>query len=638
MAKMKHMKQPESGSKPKSTKLSSYKLPGDKPPRGARPPRVSIGGDRAFKAALAEEFGVTEVPRRLQRRTAKTLEDLPDSLPVRQRPVLWAVKSAATVMAVLAVTFAALLGLNTTHPQLTEALPGLGRVFASMNGHDTPDPSPTPAPTPTPQPEFQPVMVLNRGDFPGVFTVDNAWSDGHTLLLDLSVSPYGGVELGNLLDQYPGGTSYDYLTLYPAVIQYNDFGENYPEYTGILTVSSDGDSRDFKGSFDAFQPDGTGKLTACWQLDLDGMAVGPELSVSMSLPDICAFFSLYDRSGSMAWEAGFEAEFTVPVASGVNRALSVQSADGPVTLQAVDYSPSHVELDVSVPYLGMVGDLFADMDSDLPLGIYARLTCMDGSYEYETDGPSSDSRDTVKLIPDGSTRLDLHYVFRAPSAWNSLHPQDLRGPLTLTIYELPQQKEHIGRVLAEFTIDMSTGRAYPGENYIKDGYEKGDAQKTTAQRLEEVSYDGFLLLLTTENADEAISNGQFTISAPLGSAGRELTVNCYLDDEIAYDFTFVLGGGDSDDEYGWYSTGTYYLPSTGQEYISTTVSVNYPDWLFEQYGGDGSFDRLKLTDAASGEVLIPDLRAAWWETIEQLLGANPYKSEYGSQESSMYDY
>ena len=61
---MKHMKKPE----PKLPR----RRPPEREPKEPKP-RVPMGRDRAFRAALAEEYGVAEVPRRLQRRTQRPL-------------------------------------------------------------------------------------------------------------------------------------------------------------------------------------------------------------------------------------------------------------------------------------------------------------------------------------------------------------------------------------------------------------------------------------------------------------------------------------------------------------------------------------------------------------------------------------
>lgn len=602
MAKMKHMKQPENSPWPS---------------RQPRPPRTPIGRDRAFRAALAKEYGVTEVPRSLQRRTAKTLERLPEALPVRPRPVLRAIRSLASVAAVLAISFAALMGLNTTHPQLTEALPGLGSVFAAMNGNDIPEP--TPSPTPTPQPEFVPVTMLNNGDFPGILIINNAWSDGYTLTLDMSISP--GEEFYENLGLYSGDSS---MILSPATVHRDENNDIYVDYSGALSVGSGSDNKDFNGEFGgdfvSFTQDGSGTFSAVWQLDLDGLPISSELSVYLSLPDMLIHCGGEDY---ITYYSGFDGKFSVPVTTNKNRSLGVQVSDGPVTLKSVYYAPSRVDLDVSVPYLGLIGDLDDSLDYwNNPLGIYAQLTCMDGSYEYEFDYIGPDDLDTNELVPDGSTQLDLHYRFKAP-AGSKTHPQNLKGPLVLTIYELPQYSGPAGRVLAEFTIDLSTGRAYPSEEYEKDGYEKVDPVLTTIQSLEESMYDGVLLLPNNNPIDGIDGNfgpyATFTVSAPSDMQGRDFYADLYMDGNQIFGFYFVLGIDYYEDNDGSYASSYSVLPSTGEEYVHTTVTIPYPDDLILEDGTYLKCDQVILREAVTGATIIPDMAAAVEETAERLL-------------------
>ena len=180
MAEMKHAKKPERRAperRPREPKRPRQSAP--------REPRPAIGRSRVFKAALAREYGVTQLPESLKLRTEKTLSTLPDVMPSKPRPILRLFRGMATAAAALAVTSVILLGLNSTNPQLTESMPGLGPMFAAMNERPTPQPTAGP----TPQPEFNPVTVLSKGDFGGVLIIDDAWSDGKSLLLDMSISP-----------------------------------------------------------------------------------------------------------------------------------------------------------------------------------------------------------------------------------------------------------------------------------------------------------------------------------------------------------------------------------------------------------------------------------------------------------------
>lgn len=600
MAEMKHRKDPEGP---------------------VRPPRAPMGRDRAFKAALAREYGVEEVPRRLQRRTERTLQSLPGTLPRRSRPVLRVFKGAASAAAVLAASFAVLVGLNATNPQFTEGLPGLGQVFAAMNGPRT-DPSPSPAPTPTPKPQFQSVTALSKGSFPGILIIDDAWTDGNALTLSVSISTekkfysqFGAEDAG----------MYEYLFLAPRAE--TDGSEQFS--TGVLTVSSDSGYRDFSCDDLIFTRDeDSGRFTALWQLDLMDLEAGDSIKLNLEMPDMSASYSLGGSSGSYYDYAGFSASFALDVDRSRERILGVQSGDGPVTLRSVDYAPGRVELDVSLPYLGMVGDLYDENGGVLeyPLGIFPRLTCLDGEYEYDLSHVDSDDDDLdlSSLAPDGSTTLDLHYTFKAATGLSAASPRDLKGPLTLTLYEFPQEDGPLGRVTAEFTIDLSTGRAYPSRNYEKYGYEKGDPYMSTQQRLEDAMTGG--LLLAPQNAGDAINGGaygpysQFMLYTDPSYSGRQFEVYCYLDGKLESSFGFVIGE-EYEDQYVLYYTYPYTLISSGYEYINTTVIFKA---MPQQGDGDYIFfDRLELRDPSSGEVYIPDMAEAWRESYIKLFAKDP---------------
>ncbi len=107
-----------------------------------RPPRPPLRRDRAFRAQLARQLGVEKPPQAFHAAMQKTLLELPEELPVRYRPVRELLRRTTMAAAVLALVFLGLLGVNSTYPQITEALPGLGFVFRSINGgQEAPPPS-----------------------------------------------------------------------------------------------------------------------------------------------------------------------------------------------------------------------------------------------------------------------------------------------------------------------------------------------------------------------------------------------------------------------------------------------------------------------------------------------------------------
>lgn len=627
MAEMKHAKKPERRAperRPREPKRPRQSAP--------REPRPAIGRSRVFKAALAREYGVTQLPESLKLRTEKTLSTLPDVMPSKPRPILRLFRGMATAAAALAVTSVILLGLNSTNPQLTESMPGLGPMFAAMNERPTPQPTAVP----TPQPEFNPVTVLSKGDFDGVLIIDDAWSDGKSLLLDMSISP--GDSFYNVCDKF-GLDASPSLSL--GTMLQNEYGENYRENNASLLV-------DYGGGYielgpDAFAPvfktDSSGRLTARWQAELDGdIEAGDELTVTLSVPDLTTIAE-FDSFPIYSWASNFETTFTLPVSTSKNRVFSLQASDGPVRLHSVDYSPTKVSLDVSLPFLGMVGDLIPDRgeSSGWPLGFYAQLSCTDSSGEKFIYSPSADYMSSRNISDPGLSELsEMSYTFTTID--EATDPRELRSPLVLTFYEFPLEPgdgQPLGRVTAEFTIDLYTGMAYPSENYLENGFEKGDASKTTVDRLEEASYNG-LLLMPMGNWPEAINSGYdpfaaFTLSAPAEASGRELAVQCYFNGTVVHSFIFVLGEN-NEWEDGTVYTNYFTLPGAGLEYLQANVNIFYPDELANTYGYV-LFDRLELIDPFSGEVIIPDLKAAWEDIYIKLLGAKPYSSGIAANDS-----
>ena len=620
MAEMKHAKKPERRTperRPREPKRPRQSAPSE--------PRPAIGRSRVFKAALAREYGVTELPESLKLRTKKTLSTLPDVMPSKPRPILRLFRGMATAAAALAVTSVILLGLNSTNPQLTESMPGLGPMFAAMNERPTPQPTAGP----TPQPEFNPVTVLSKGDFDGVLIIDDAWSDGKSLLLDMSISP--GNSFYDVCDKF-GLDASPSLSL--GTMLQNEYGENYRENNASLLV-------DYGGGYielgpDAFAPvfktDSSGRLTARWQAELDGdIEAGDELTVTLSVPDLTTIAE-FDSFPIYSWASNFETTFTLPVSTNKNRVFSLQASDGPVRLHSVDYAPSKVTLDVSLPYLGMVGDLMPECgeSSGWPLGFYAQLSCTTSGGEKFVYSPSADNMSSRNCSDPGLSELsEMSYTFT--TIGEAADPRELRSPLVLTFYEFPLEfndGQSLGRVTAEFTIDLYTGMAYPSENYLENGFEKGDASKTTVVRLEEASYNG-LLLMPMDNWPEAINNGYdpfatFTLSAPAEASGREFAVQCYFNGNVVHSFTFVLGEN-NEWEDGTVYTNYFTLPGAGLEYLQANVNIFYPNELANTYGYV-LFDRLELIDPFSGEVIIPDLKAACEDIYVKLLGKSPYSS------------
>ena len=609
----KHMKQGRPGG---PERAASEKAPRER----FREPRR----DRAFREELAREYGVEEPPRHFQRMMAKTLESLPDEMPVRPRPVFTVVRSAATVLALVAVVFVSLLGLNTTYPQLTEALPGLGQVFAAMNGGRAEKlPVDDAEPTPTHQPEFQLVTVLSKGDFPGVLTVEDAWSDGKTLVLDLSIAPYA--ELKEMMGYEAADDSY--FILDPGYLEQVDGGygeyENTIAYTSSITITTGGNASPVKGVFPNFRPEGE-NLISRWRTELPEPAEDGSLTVDLSIPDLVSTSqTAYGDESQTSWSAGFYTSFTVPVSSGRNRQFQLDAVDNQIHFNYIDYTPSRVDIQATVPYLGMAEDFPMNLGgSEMPLCTAAELTC--GDYVYQLINVNS-GQEKELLMGESPEELDLRYSFIS-SGEDGVHPKDLSGPLVLTFYELPEEAEQFAlrRVAAEFTIDLHTGKAYPSENYQAAGREKADTSQTPAQRLEKMETEGILVTGGVVQGTYDYPMASFTLAERVsvdGAPSRQIAALAYVGENLAQEFYFPLGE-ESTDGVNECTVSYSNASIAGMEYRLTEVRLQVPEWVYA-YAEDRlpAFDRIAIIDPDTGLPLIEDVDEAYQNAISELMGS-----------------
>ncbi len=613
---------------------------------------------RAFKAELARAYGVEEVPRRARKSLEKTLLELPDQLPARPRPVLRAFRTVATVAAVLAVTFALLWGVNGTYPQITEALPGLGQVFMAMNGDREREELPTESQAPTPAPTFNPVEATCQDGSMGILTVSDAWCDGETLSMELDLLL--SEELRDMMAATDGISQYRLL---PGVdwASVDEFGQVYSGQGKAITVEvTVGDETVVgEGEIGGFTGDGDGHARALWTYDLEPMEARPgdgdQLEVRLYIEDFLLVSSAdgftYDRMALECWEPAYTAGFALQADTAGNRHIESGAKDGDVVLTSVDYAPSRVEVAMTVPFMGYCGDIpFADnwtFDGNgeewTPLGSFPELACQDGSVAYGCNG-FWDAEGVVGGTFD-QDNMELTFVFTSTGSTR----QATQNPLVLTLYETPEfsvyGSESMRRVTAEFTIDLATGRAYASENYVQQGRERSvTAWDATLTRLDK-AMAGQKFLACGQYTEYASGGGGimnesglyagFDLLCPMKSEYGSLMVNAYSGDKVVRQFAAFLSdsGEPVEDSAGSLHTGVYIQPSGKEEYRTLHFQIYY-DW---EAGYVDTFTRLELTDVSTGEVLIEDIGAAWFQNAQLLLGQAVPRPESPAPESPAYE-
>ncbi len=617
----------------------------------SQPPEEPSSGlkrSRSFQAQLAKEYGVEQMPESLRRAIEKTCRELPEEMPVRHRPVLSLVRTAATAAAVLVLAFAALLGVNTTYPQLTEALPGLGPVFSAINGEKKPPEESLPQPSP--RPAFEKIRLESQGDFPGSMTVEDAWSDGRFLYLDLSLelTSDGLMQMSNFSDNcYLHGGSPHWDSEYGNYLGLSDSAT-------LQAAGENGQAASDTGYLSNFVRDGqSGRFTASWRLNLANEEnMGENLAVSLSLPDLTLVDNSQNLDNGMtepvtfAWSAGFAAKFPVVVDTARNRVLRPQAADNGVVLQSVDYSPSQMSFQLDIPFTGLVDNTlvsfnFSYFDNSGLLGTFLQVTNLKGEpMQYNLDHMELDPWDDVLKEQTGTLRGT--FVVQSDS-----NPRDVSGPLLLTLYETPLpdpsqeavfgQFPFLSRVTAEFTLDLSTGRVYASEHYLEEDRVKADTSRLYS-RVKDFD-ENQLLACDDFSLAEIGASGRlcavFSLADQDPFANRQLLVNAYLDMQPVTTFNVTTGCDAAEDDYGSYYEFDMSLPAAEDLPCRVmTFQIYYPDWLITPEGLlTDAFDRLELVDLETGKVLIPDLGRKWLgdgaQAIGGLVGADVDPQELG---------
>lgn len=372
--------------------------------------------DKAFRQRLAKKLEVEQPPESYFQAVQSAFASLPDELPVKARPIHQRVlRTCAALAACCVVVAAGAFGLNQVSPQLMESMPGIGQIFQDFNEGREP-PVPTPSPTPPSEtesqleqqdvPPFEPISVPSNTGV-GELTIQNAWSDGLYLHLELELAAEGipfDTAYANSIspcdDPYVEGTDTSHLWV------------NNLEAEKIATIEN---GLGFFWTGESTDGGATPIYAGEWVYRLpQNAAQGPDLSVSLEVP---LLYTRYDDTDTYALlDMSFQADFSVTMDT--RRTLIWKNAveDNGVTLEQARVCPTCVTATVQVSNFGSLNStLLVPLEqlvsgSDrIPVGIYGQLTTPDGTVLAECDSRylengtllSSSSPGTV--LEDGST-------------------------------------------------------------------------------------------------------------------------------------------------------------------------------------------------------------------------------------------
>lgn len=604
--------------------------------------------DKAFRQRLAQKLEVEQPPESYFQAVQSAFASLPDELPVKARPIHQRVlRTCAALAACCAVVVAGAFGLNQVSPQLMESMPGIGQIFQDFNEGREP-PVPTPSPTPPSEtesqleqqdvPPFEPISVPSNTGV-GELTIQNAWSDGLYLHLELELAaegmPFNPVYASSISrsispcdDPYVEGTDTSHLWV------------NNLEAEKIATIENGlgfvwtGESTD-GGAAPIYAGEWVYRLP-------QNAAQGPDLSVSLEVP---LLYTRYDDTDTYALlDMSFQADFSVTMDT--RRTLIWKNAveDNGVTLEQARVSPTCVTATVQVSNFGSLNStLLAPLEqlvsgSDrMPLGIYGQLTTPDGTVLAECDSRylenetllGSSSPGTV--LEDGSTSGTM--VFDGIPTGES--------QVILTLYEYPtgiadaygSATPMKNRVTAEFTFDLDQGAVYPSQNYLAQGREKLDV--LTSAQLDRIpaGENGYICQIP-DNSGGTVEITLFTQDLDY----RGVTLYWYNGDQIMSMYPSVPSSSYNkfDESYPYYQGDYYTYGEVGLD-PGYTNGKTYKALYFrlENTGSmnlTSSATRFALINNNTGEVLVEDVMRSALGNFDQIFGTSLEEQLYGAAE------
>lgn len=487
--------------------------------------------DKEFAGFLAKELDMEAAPAAYHKALRRAYAELPRDMPVRHYPLRAALKSLATVAVLMLVLGTSLLGVNQAYPQLTENLPGLGMVFKAINGTtDNGLPAPPPlAKTATgtsrgkgrqahAMPVFDPVEIRDPQGL-GTLTVDNAWSDGRQVFLDVSLwvpadtlatllagqtqetelptalefsqdpdtsravaisdaSP-PPPDANDSLDSLPGSARVQVNGRSPVSIQSitpqgSPYIHGYPDCLAL--VQQDSQERDTGDG----KTETCAHYTATWVLDVPIQpSDGQDISISLDLSSVWASYPS-PRYSETELPLIFTGDLAVKIDTGSAITIETPAEDNHYTLENVSCTPGQFSASIQAPHSGYYGYSLLPLEYASapprykPYGMYAVLADKDGTVLAQTLWDGTDPQ------PDSSGQLIYPLHFSA-----LMKPLD-REKLVLTFYQFdPEDLESwasyggtapgeaaLNPVMAQFTIDLAEATAAPSYTYQEAGLTK----------------------------------------------------------------------------------------------------------------------------------------------------------------------
>lgn len=381
-------------------------------------------------------FAREQVPEQVHQKLTETFRLL-EERPVKKRRPVW--KGVAVSFSTVAAAFVLLCGVNAVNPAFAESLPLVGEAFRLYNGE----------------------RKLGVGSYVGTYDeielvnapAEEENAQGMGLTLNEAYSDGEFIHLSFTMGNVPGQVMDDLFCL-----------------SGLVTSQANG--TDLKEEMLNLYPQGD-TLGGTLALALENPPEnGTTLELNYQVTDLVRF---YAGGGSREeLEGSFSGEASVTVDTSHNQRYDAFTSDNVVQINWVESTPSYTRINYTIPYWGTTHyTLLGIPELYLEDGTPLRRSWEEGgdSGFGQPDGPAQEAETVTHTaffdgLPQGTEKVILRF-FEDQIDWD---PATGTAPEVYYVADDTMEiTPYTVGVLAEVTIDLTTGEAVPSETYLEYG-------------------------------------------------------------------------------------------------------------------------------------------------------------------------
>ncbi len=388
--------------------------------------------EEAIRAYFARE----QVPEQVHQKLNETFRLL-EERPVKKRCPVW--KGVAVSFSTVAAAFVLLCGVNAVNPAFAESLPLVGEAFRLYNGE----------------------RKLGVGSYVGTYDeielvnapAEEENAQGMGLTLNETYSDGEFIHLSFTMGNVPEQVMDDLYYLYGDVTSQAN-GQALADTALVLYPQGD-------------------VLSGTVAIPVEGEpADGTVLEVTYQVTGLGRTFA--DGGSREELEGSFSGEAAVTVDTSHNQRYDAFTSDNVVQINWVESTPSYTRINYTIPYWGTTHyTLLGIPELYLEDGTPLRRSWEEGgdSGFGQPDGPAQEAETVTHTaffdgLPQGTEKVILRF-FEDQIDWD---PATGTAPEVYYVADDTMEiTPYTVGVLAEVTIDLTTGEAVPSETYLEYG-------------------------------------------------------------------------------------------------------------------------------------------------------------------------